>query len=1172
MASTPEDKPQRATAAQLANRKIKDVRRRPRPNSAAPSAPAPSFGGPFSSIDPNTVSSTPSMSQPFPGASSTPSQSTQNGTSSPFAFGSGGAGGSSNPFANMNNGNSGQSDAGSFSGFKGSMFNAPPASPAPAQQSLPSAPLTGGLFGTSMSNGPSAPSAAATPTAGGLFGQSNAVNTPSTNVFGQPTFGNDSMQTSPDAKAAAAPPSKPTSFFVFDFKAATPTPSLFGTTPQASSAATPAAPTPAPAAATTATPSLFGTASPAKPSTPFQNPFQSTNLFQTTPSTAQKPVEEKKEESKPFTSSTNTGPSLFSKAPSTATTAEPEKPKVAEASANPFGGLQTSAEQQPDPSSTPFQGLFSKPSTAHDAAKPSEPAKPATPGPFSFTPSAATPSASSLFTPKPPASTSAPEPKAQAPFAPSAPAESPFKVNGAKPVSSVPAIGNAPKSTKKTEAIGDSEALYRLRILNECFQRQVSKLDPASDNFDAAVQFYTRVRATLGASVGSKRKATDDGSNGIPPKRAQTFGKSADKTTLPQVISTPVATAPSSTPFKGFGTAQPTSTPTKRKSIDEGDDVSPAKRSFSKSKTTESDDEPVNAAPSPSLFSATPSTAPAKPLFSFSSSVNKDSSPAPLFSSSVSGTSSTSAAPVAPPPANPFVLKAPGTDSSASPAPGPPKFASAGGTDFLAQFKAQSAKDAEKEKQKRKDEDWDSEEEDEAEWERRDAEEQRKKQEQYGAKPKQQAKFIPGKGFVFEESSDSPAKTPEETPTPPVSTGASVFASQNNSAVKSTNIFGHLSATPSEAEDDDNEADDTEEASGGEGDDSPDSSAETKTADSKAASSDDVKGSGRSLFDRVSYDDDGKPKRQGEEEQKGSMSTLFSSSNKFSSFNSTPASLTPGSSSDSIQATSKSTTSNIFGSANAGTSVFASNASSANSTPSIFNTTNSAGDNTWKPNSPIRFATESASASKPDSGAATPVPEAPKPFSNLFGAPPTLTKSDAKSTTPSLGFSFGAPAQANSSLLAPPTLNSAAASRSPTPGVTSDTGAEDSGDGEGENLPQVDLARGGAGEENEDLVVESRARAMKHTAGGGWESQGVGFLRILKDKTTSRGRILVRADPSGNVILNARLMKEIKYSVAKNSVQFMVPQAEGPPQLWALRVKTSTDAERLSTSMEETKS
>lgn len=1048
------------------------------------------------------------------------------------------------------------------------------------------------------------------------------------------------------ASSAAETPSKP----VFDFKATTPSTSLFG----GAATPTPSASTPAPAAVTTAAPassSLFGAASPAKPSTPFQNPFQSSNLFQTTPSTSQKPDEEKKEEPKPadsqpkspfqFSASTTTPGSLFAKSDAPASPApaapstglfqtsstknlfEPKPPATADAEqtkapANPFGGLfakpatpsKPAGEQQPLPSSsTPFQGLFSKPSTSNDAAKTSEPEKQATPGPMSFAPSSGGFSqTSNLFSPKPAASPApAAETQATAASTSAAPVDSPIKVNGANSSPSVFTNGNTapstfgqmqtPKLAGKTtdpKTSEDAEMLYRMRTLNECFQRELAKLDPSSQNFDAAVQFYMRVRATLGASVGSKRKASGEAEDAVATKKARPFGIPSEKADTPKENSTtPAVSAQSSTPFKGFGTSQASPASSKRKSIDEGDDNSPAKRvngdsstanifaqSFSKSKTEAEKPEPSVVKPStpestkPALFSTTPTTAPAKPLFSLSDSASKGSASTSLFSSSMSSATSTSAASGGNAPKNPFVLKPTSSEGSST--------GSAGGTDFFAQFKARSFEDAEKEKEKRKAEDFDSEEEDEAEWERRDAEEQRKKQEQFGTQTQKRAKFVPGKGFVFEdESNESPAKKAEDSSSTTPGAGT-IFSSQNNTAVKSNNIFGHLSATPSEAEDNDNDADDTEEASTP-GDESDDAAENAVAADKKAESADssakEPEAGGRSLFDRVQYGEDGKPKRQGEEEPKGNVSTLFGSSNFSSSFN-TPTSLTPASSGESNLAAPKPATTNLFGAPSTTSSIFGTPLSgSGNSTPSIFNAaqnaTKSTGDNTWKPDSPIKFASDSASASssKPDSGSATPALEAPKPFSNLFGAPPSLTKSStSKDAQPSLGFTFGTPGQSSPSVFAPSTLTSAAPSRSTTPGGASDTGAEESGDGDGaESLPQLDLTRGGAGEENEDLVAESRARAMKHTTGTGWESQGVGFLRVLKDRTTSRGRIVVRADPSGKVILNTRLMKEIRYSVAKNSVQFLVPQSEGPPQMWALRVKTNADAERLCKSMEETK-
>lgn len=136
--------------------------------------------------------------------------------------------------------------------------------------------------------------------------------------------------------------------------------------------------------------------------------------------------------------------------------------------------------------------------------------------------------------------------------------------------------------------------------------------------------------------------------------------------------------------------------------------------------------------------------------------------------------------------------------------------------------------------------------------------------------------------------------------------------------------------------------------------------------------------------------------------------------------------------------------------------------------------------------------------------------------------------------------------------------------------MTSDTGAE-SGDGDAaETLPQVDLSRSGAGEEDEDVVVEVRARGLK-MVNGAWASQGVGSVRILKNRTTSRCRVLLRAQPSGNVVLNARLMKEIKYSINGTNIQFVVPQPDGAAAMWAIRCKKE-DASKLGTAMEENKS
>jgi hypothetical protein len=538
----------------------------------------------------------------------------------------------------------------------------------------------------------------------------------------------------------------------------------------------------------------------------------------------------------------------------------------------------------------------------------------------------------------------------------------------------------------------------------------------------------------------------------------------------------------------------------------------------------------------------------------------------------------------------------------------------AGATNFFSQFTAKAEKDAEKEKEKRKAEDFDSDEEDEAEWERRDAEERRKKQEELKSQTMRRSKFVPGKGFVFEDEDENSDTSDRAEKPSTASASASVFDKKTESPAKSNNIFGHLSATPSETDEND-DADDTEEASAA-GEEPEDTSKDTslaptsedesieetrdtesnavsgsgaensandssddgdltkalkKSKQEKIATSEqsasDTSAGGRSLFDRVEYHRDGKPRRENDEEQKP-LSTFFNSSKYASSFNTpgTPNVFAPTSKSEAEKSdtpTSKPTTPNPFA------NIFGSPSSSAAPpTPSIFapNATKAGTDNTWKMNSPIKFATDANAAptSKP-----LPATDSSKPFSALFGAPPASKPASSGTGSPSPGFSFGGPSQPPS-FLAPSTLSSAAASRASTPGVTSDTGAEESGDGDAaESLPQVNLAQSRAGEENEDVVIEARARGLKLTKSG-WESQGIGFLRVLKDRTTSRGRVILRADPSGKVVLNASLVKEISYTVKANSVHFLVPQSEGPPEQWAIRVKKE-EAERLGSAMEETK-
>ncbi|KLJ11731.1 hypothetical protein EMPG_09642 [Blastomyces silverae] len=152
---------------------------------------------------------------------------------------------------------------------------------------------------------------------------------------------------------------------------------------------------------------------------------------------------------------------------------------------------------------------------------------------------------------------------------------------------------------------------------------------------------------------------------------------------------------------------------------------------------------------------------------------------------------------------------------------------------------------------------------------------------------------------------------------------------------------------------------------------------------------------------------------------------------------------------------------------------------------------------------------------------------------------------------------------------------SADVSRATTPNL-SETGAEEREE-TAEDLPQVDLLRGGTGEEDEDEVFEARVKTLKlgvppdaDDETPKWLLQGVGLLRILKHKTTGRARILVRADPSGRVLLNTNLAAAVSYKSVGSAVQFLVLQ-EPKPEQWIARVKKEDIAVELAKVMEKYK-
>lgn len=188
-----------------------------------------------------------------------------------------------------------------------------------------------------------------------------------------------------------------------------------------------------------------------------------------------------------------------------------------------------------------------------------------------------------------------------------------------------------------------------------------------------------------------------------------------------------------------------------------------------------------------------------------------------------------------------------------------------------------------------------------------------------------------------------------------------------------------------------------------------------------------------------------------------------------------------------------------------------------------------AGNNTWKPETPIKFGAST-------SGLLSTTPAVPPPkFGNgLFGAtstPAAATQEAGKLAPPSTGFSFG------------PKASSLNASRATTPGVTTDGEASNAGeakdDGDEQNDPQADDMTSLLPEEREanEIVLELPHIVTKifekvddDSPKPSWISKGEGKAYVLKEKLSGKTRILQKVGVN-QLALNFNPMKGMKYEL-----------------------------------------
>ncbi|KAF6237595.1 hypothetical protein HO173_004485 [Letharia columbiana] len=543
---------------------------------------------------------------------------------------------------------------------------------------------------------------------------------------------------------------------------------------------------------------------------------------------------------------------------------------------------------------------------------------------------------------------------------------------------------------------------------------------------------------------------------------------------------------------------------------------------------------------------------------------------------------------------SPFSIKT-STGPTSSEVPNAPTFkvptfgAGASSTNFISQFGKAAEKTAAEDKKKRKAADFDSDEEDLDSWERRDAEEQRMKKQKLEEEIKgKAAKLIDGK-WVIAADADNEKPSTSANQAEPADPSISVLSQPLAPLTNGHNIFGHLSGEESGAEgsktgdaDDEDDEDEKDDETNVQHqvrgpfdyDDSASESDEDGEGQSKepkalsnpfgasgsglydTAENANGEDTGRSLFDRVSRDKDGKSIReipQADGRAVSQTSNIFGQSFK------------------------SGTSSNLFSPPSDAASSFTSANSKAGDSPK--------GDHTWKVDSPIKFG---ESGNPPAVNVTSPSPSKPA-FGGLFGAakPNVTTETPTKPTSsvsstppakiPSVGFGFGfKPATAS---LAPPSNNgSNTTSRATSPGATTGESANEStADGEddkAEKQEQIDLTSPGPGEEDEDVVLQVKAKALKWDAkSSSWASKGVGPLRVLKNRKSHQTRVLLRQDPSGRIVLNFALSKSFTYESSQSkTVRVPIVGESGKIESWLIKVGDDDDAKKLASALEENKS
>lgn len=153
-------------------------------------------------------------------------------------------------------------------------------------------------------------------------------------------------------------------------------------------------------------------------------------------------------------------------------------------------------------------------------------------------------------------------------------------------------------------------------------------------------------------------------------------------------------------------------------------------------------------------------------------------------------------------------------------------------------------------------------------------------------------------------------------------------------------------------------------------------------------------------------------------------------------------------------------------------------------------------------------------------------------------------------------------------------------SNSATPDTQNETGPEEDTGGNFKAIAQLssEKVNSQTGEEDEENLYAKRSKLMlfdPSNTENPYESKGLGDLKVLKNKSTGKSRILVRAEGGLRILLNTLVSKDMTYTTIGNGSMVRVPTVnpnDKSIETFVLKVKTADDGKKLLDVLNEAKS